>query len=240
MSDATTPWRTRSTTRRRGGLTLAEPLAAAGLDEAWLIRVHDHRPEHAEGALLDHVDPHRPRTGDELMDSTDRMCQLVKAIKTYAYMDRGEVVKADVHEGLESTLIILKHKVKHTRIKVKRDYDKSLPQLIMHGSELNQVWTNLIDNAIGALGEQGTITISTLLDQAASGSTSPTTARASPTPSKRVFDPFFTTKPRERDRHGAGHRAADRRAAPPRLADLRHRRGGTTCHVWLPRWRTDP
>ena len=116
----------------------------------------------------------------ELVESTERMSKLVKAIKTYAYMDRGGVVKADVHEGLESTLIMLGHKLKHTQIKVKRDYDKSLPQLTMYGSELNQVWTNLLDNAIGALGEDGH-------DQdhddapttAASRSTSPTTGRAS-------------------------------------------------------------
>ena len=58
-----------------------------------------------------------------------------------------------MHEGLESTLIMLGHKLKHTEIKVKRDYDKSLPKLTMRGSELNQVWTNLLDNAIGALAE---------------------------------------------------------------------------------------
>ena len=101
----------------------------------------------------------------ELVESTERMSKLVKAIKTYAYMDRGGVVQADVHEGLESTLIMLGHKLKHTQIKVKRDYDKTLPQLTMHGSELNQVWTNLLDNAIGALGEDGTIKITTMRRQ---------------------------------------------------------------------------
>ena len=116
----------------------------------------------------------------ELVESTDRMSKLVKAIKTYAYMDRGGVVKADVHEGLESTLTMLGHKLKHTQIKVVRDYDRSLPQLTMYGSELNQVWTNLLDNAIGALGEHGTIKVRRSPTTAACGSTSPTTGRASP------------------------------------------------------------
>ena len=85
-------------------------------------------------------------------------------MKTYAYMDRGELVEADLHEGLESTLVILGHKLKHTPIKVVRDYDRSLPKLMIRGSELNQVWTNLIHNAIDALGETGTITITTRRD----------------------------------------------------------------------------
>ena len=165
------------------------------------------------------------------------MSRLVKAIKTYAYMDRGGVVQADVHEGLESTLMMLGHKLKHTQIKVKRDYDKSLPQLTMYGSELNQVWTNLLDNAIGALGEDGH-------DQdhdaapttAASRSTSPTTGRASRTTSRtRIFDPFFTTKA---PGSGTGMGLDTAR----RIVEQRHSgsltfdtgEGGTVFHVWLP------
>ena len=112
-------------------------------------------------------------------------------------MDRGGVVTADVHEGLESTLIMLGHKLKHTQIKVKRDYDKSLPKLTMYGSELNQVWTNLLDNAIGALGETGTITITHAARQRLRArSTSPTTGPGIPAEvaQTHIFDPFFTTK----------------------------------------------
>ena len=132
----------------------------------------------------------------ELVESTERMSSLVKAIKTYAYMDRGGVVQADVHEGLESTLVMLGHKLKHTQIKVKRDYDKSLPQLTMHGSELNQVWTNLLDNAIGALGEDGTITDHDAARQRLhQGRHRRRRARASrPRSRTHIFDPFFTTK----------------------------------------------
>ncbi len=89
----------------------------------------------------------------ELAESTERMSSLVGAVKRYAYMDRGELVEVDVHEGLETTLTILGHKLKHTTIEVVRDYDRTLPQLTVRGAELNQVWTNLLDNAIDALGD---------------------------------------------------------------------------------------
>ena len=92
------------------------------------------------------------------------MSDLVGAVKTYAYMDRGDLVEVDVHEGLETTLTVLGHKLKHTSIEVVRDYDRDLPKLTVRGSELNQVWTNLLDNAIDALGETGTITIATRRD----------------------------------------------------------------------------
>ena len=99
----------------------------------------------------------------ELQESTHRMSDLVKAVKQYTYMDRGELVEVDLHDGLDTTLKVLGHKLKHTSIQVVREYDRSLPKLTVHGSELNQVWTNLLDNAIDALGEHGTITITTLL-----------------------------------------------------------------------------
>ena len=131
----------------------------------------------------------------EIAESTERMSKLVKAIKAYAFMDRGELVETDVHEGLETTLVVLGHKLKHTSIEVRRDYDRSLPKLTLRGSELNQVWTNLLANAIEALGETGMIKIVTQrdgvcarVDIADNGPGIPENIR------DHVFDPFFTTK----------------------------------------------
>ena len=111
-------------------------------------------------------------------------------------MDRGGVVEVDIHEGLETTLTVLGHKLKHTEIEIVRDYDRTLPKLTVHGSELNQVWTNLLDNAIDALGERGTITIAHAPRRRLHrGRRSPTTGPGSRRgPLARVFDPFFTTK----------------------------------------------
>ena len=219
------------------GWSFAEPLAAVGLDADWVDRVQAIAGP-ATGKTLSWVaaslTAHELAT--ELVDSTERMSGLVKAIKTYAYMDRGGVVQADVHEGLESTLVMLGHKLKHTQIKVKRDYDKSLPQLMMYGSELNQVWTNLLDNAIGALGEDGAIQITTRpdngcikVDIADDGPGIPADARA------HIFDPFFTTKA---PGSGTGMGLDTAR----RIVEQRHcgsitfdtGDGGTTFHVWLP------
>ena len=76
------------------------------------------------------------------------MSDLVRAVKTYAYMDRGELVEVDIHEGIKTTLKVLAHKWKHRSIELEKDLDPSIPRLTVHGSELNQVWTNLIDNAL--------------------------------------------------------------------------------------------
>ena len=151
--DVEEPWR------------LAEPLAAAGVDEQWLDRVAELAGP-ATGAALRWVAASLTagRLAAELRESTERMSALVGAVKSYAYMDRGGLVEVDLHEGLETTLTVLGYKLKHTTIAVVRDYDRTLPRLTVRGSELNQVWTNLLDNAIDALGEQGTITIATRSD----------------------------------------------------------------------------
>ena len=175
---------------------LAEPLAAAGVDQEWIDRVHA-RAGPATDAALAWVAATLTARGlaAELQDSTAQMSDLVRAVKTYAYMDRGELVEVDLHEGLDTTMRILKHKIKNTSIEVVRDYDRSLPKLTVRGSELNQVWTNLIHNAIQALGDHGTITITTrqkgdcaTVDVSDDGPGIPPEIR------DRVFDQFFTTK----------------------------------------------
>ncbi len=110
-------------------------------------------------------------------------------------MDRGEVVAVDLREGIENTLIILGHKLKKTTIEITKDYDESLGKVTAHGAELNQVWTNLLDNAIDALGSSGHISIVTRADgDCAEVDISDDGPGIPPEVRDRVFDPFFTTK----------------------------------------------
>jgi signal transduction histidine kinase len=216
---------------------LAEPLATAGVDRAWLDRVAELAGP-ATGAAVEWVASTLTARGlvADLQESTKRMSDLVHAVKSYAYMDRGDLVEVDLHEGLETTIAVLGHRLKHTHIKILRDYDKSLPKLTVRGSELNQVWTNLIDNAIDALDESGTITISTRgeaggarVDVTDDGPGIPADIR------ERVFDSFFTTK-------DVGRGTGLGLATAHRIVVDRHRGtlsvdsepGATSFHVWLP------
>jgi signal transduction histidine kinase len=175
---------------------LAEPLAAAGIDQPWLDRVSELAGPATDAALRwVAATLTAGRLAAELRESTERMSGLVGAVKSYAYMDRGELVEVDVHDGLETTLAVLGYKLKHTGITVVRDYDRTLPMLTVRGSELNQVWTNLLDNAIDALGDQGTITLTTRSDGgcAVVEITDDGPGIANDV-AERIFDPFFTTK----------------------------------------------
>ena len=175
---------------------LAEPLAAAGIDQAWLDRVAELAGPATDAAVRwVAATLTADRLAAELCESTDRMSTLVGAVKSYAYMDRGAVVEVDVHEGLETTVMVLGHKLKHTEIVVTRDYDRTLPKLTVRGSELNQVWTNLLDNAIDALGERGTITISTRHEDSCAVVEITDDGPGIPAEvADRIFDPFYTTK----------------------------------------------
>ncbi len=174
----------------------AEPLAAAGVDREWLERVATLAGP-ATGNALRWVSASLSAEGlvAELKASTDRMSELVGAVKSYAYLDRGGLVEVDLHEGIETTLLILGHKLKHTTIEVVRRYDRSLPKLTVHGSELNQVWTNLLDNAIDALGESGTLTVTTRREGTCAVIEIEDDGPGIPAEvGERVFDSFFTTK----------------------------------------------
>jgi signal transduction histidine kinase len=175
---------------------LAEPLASAGVDEAWIARVAALAGP-ATDAALRWVAASAAAQGlaADLQESTRRMSSLVSAVKTYAYMDRGELVEVDLHEGLETTLTVLAHKLKHTAVEVVRDYDRSLPRMTVRGSELNQVWTNILDNAIEAVGERGTITIATRGDGSCAEVDITDDGPGIPVEIRdRVFDAFYTTK----------------------------------------------
>ena len=176
--------------------TLVQPLAEAGVGAEWLERVTEAAGDSVTGVLrwiaaaltaLALV--------DELRESTERMSDLVGAVKSYAYMDRGELVEVDVHEGLETTLAVLGHKLKKTSIAVERDYDRSLPKVTARGSELNQVWTNLLDNAIDALGDRGEIRLVTYREgDHAVVEVEDDGPGIAPELRDRIFDSFFTTK----------------------------------------------
>jgi signal transduction histidine kinase len=216
---------------------VAEPLAAAGVDRAWVDRVASIAGPATDAAIAWVAATLTARgLAAELQESTKRMSDLVGAVKTYAYMDRGELLELDVHEGIETTLAVLGHRLKHTEIKVVRDYDKDTPKLMARGSELNQVWTNLLDNAIDALGEQGTITLKTRRE---AGGLRVDVSDDGPGVADdirdRIFDSFFTTKE-------VGHGTGLGLATVHQIVVDRHRGrinvesepGATTFGVWLP------
>ena len=131
---------------------------------------------------------------DEVHTGAQRMSEIVKAVKSYTYLDQAPIQEVDVHEGLENTLVILRHKLK-TGIVITRDYAPDLPRIEAYASELNQVWTNLIDNAVDAMHGQGQLTLRTVaqanhvvVEIADNGPGIPPEIQA------RIFDPFFTTK----------------------------------------------
>jgi signal transduction histidine kinase len=130
----------------------------------------------------------------ELKEASTRISDIVKAMKSYSYLDQAPIQQVNVHEGLDSTLIILRSKLKEG-VTVKREYG-SLPLITAYGSELNQVWTNILDNAIDALNGKGEIAIRTrckntsvLVEIEDNGKGIPTEIQS------KIFDPFFTTKP---------------------------------------------
>ena len=131
---------------------------------------------------------------EEIGQGAGRISEIVKALKGYTYLDQAPIQSVDLHEGLNSTLVILRSKLKEG-ITVHREYDPDLPKIEAYGSDLNQVWTNLIDNAIGAMNGQGEITLRTRHDDqwvyvqiADNGPGIPDEIQP------YLFDPFFTTK----------------------------------------------
>jgi len=133
---------------------------------------------------------------NEIEDATNRISTLVGAAKQYSQLDRAPYQVADVHELLDSTLMMLGAKI-GDGITVVRDYAPGLPRIPAYAAELNQVWTNLIDNAVDAMGGTGTLTVRTALDadrdqvMVEIGDSGPGIA---PEIRNRIFEPFFTTK----------------------------------------------
>ncbi|WP_428964616.1 ATP-binding protein [Micromonospora fluostatini] len=180
-----------------GGWELAPTLVSGGLDAAWLERVGA-----AVGA--DGLEPAvrwLAYTVDtelllrEITDAATRISGLVGAAKQYSQLDRAPYQVVDVHELLDATLVMFRAKLP-AGVRVVREYDRSLPPIPAYAAELNQVWTNLIDNALGAMGDEGTLTVRTgrvddllTVEVADTGAGIPAQVRP------RIFEPFFTTKP---------------------------------------------
>jgi signal transduction histidine kinase len=181
-----------------GGWELAPTFVQAGLDTDWLEQVAatvDVAGQTCEGAIrwLNYT-VETELLMNEIEDSTNRISVLVGAAKQYSQLDRAPYRVIDVHELLDSTLLMLSRKLEG--ITVVKDYDRSLPQIPVYAAELNQVWTNLIDNAVQAMNGEGTLTMRTALDRdqllVEIGDTGP---GVPPEIRERIFEPFFTTKP---------------------------------------------
>jgi len=175
---------------------LAPALVDAGCDAAWFEDVAAQFPQGALPDLLARIAASLVIRNllEEIEHSSSRISELVRAIKEYTYMDQGPEQDVDVHHGLENTLIMLRHRLKHG-IEVKLDFDRGLPKICARGSELNQVWTNLIDNAADAMNGKGELRIRTareldrvLVEISDNGPGIPPEIR------DHIFEPFFTTK----------------------------------------------
>jgi signal transduction histidine kinase len=175
----------------------APTLVGANIDVGWLEELEGRLPADAVGDVVAWLAGEL--TGDELLSeirqASARISELVGAVKSYSHMDKTSLKEADVRKGLESTLVLLGHKLKKGNVAVTREYAEDLPPVCAHGGELNQVWTNLLDNAIDAVEGEGRVGIKAeregdrvLVEISDDGPGIPEEVR------DRIFEPFFTTK----------------------------------------------
>jgi signal transduction histidine kinase len=182
------------------GWDLAPALVAAGVRTEWLDEVAATVPEAllADGIHWVSYALETEQLMGEIEDSTDRISALVGAAKQYSQLDRAPHADIDVKDGLHSTLVMLGHKISESgRITIVKDFAEGLPLVPAHPAELNQVWTNLIDNAVQAMADEGgTLTVRTALENGhvlvEIGDTGP---GVPPELQQKIFEPFFTTKP---------------------------------------------
>jgi signal transduction histidine kinase len=191
---ALSTWLTRHGVEREW--TIAPPLAAAGVDLAWC----DRAATVMEGSALEPGLEWVASTLSvatllsEVKESTRRISELVAAVRSYSQMDRASMQHVDLAEGLESTLVMLWHKLRDG-VMVVREYGADVPPIDAYAGELNQVWTNLIDNAVDAMDGSGTLRIATRVDgdhvAIEVGDTGP---GMPPEVAARAFEAFYTTK----------------------------------------------
>jgi signal transduction histidine kinase len=177
---------------------LAPTLASRGLTPDWCEQVRHVLGDGPVGPGFEWIASALALTDllGEVKEATGRVSELVAAVRSYSQLDRAAVQLTDVTEGLESTLVMLGHKLEG-HVRVVRDYDPELPRIEVMAGELNQVWTNLIDNAVDAMGEGGTLSVRTRRDPdgwvvVEIGDSGP---GMSDETRQHAFEPFFTTKP---------------------------------------------
>jgi signal transduction histidine kinase len=219
------------------GWDLAPVFVQAGLDTGWL----DHVAAVVDAAYLDGALRWLGYTAEtellmnEIEDSTTRVSTLVGAAKQYSQLDRAPHQIVDVHDLLDSTLLMLTAKF-GKGIRVVKDYDRTLPQIPAYAAELNQVWTNVIDNAVSAMNGTGTLTVRTGLDRdrvlVEFGDTGPGVPAEI---KQRIFEPFFTTKP-VGEGTGLGLDISWRIVVNKHHGDIRVESspGDTRFRIWLP------
>jgi signal transduction histidine kinase len=130
----------------------------------------------------------------EVKESTRRISELVAAVRSYSQLDRASMQQIDVTDGLDSTLVMLGHKLRDG-VTVVREYSADVPRIEAYAGELNQVWTNLIDNAVDAMDGRGTLRVATRVEDDSVvveiGDTGP---GMPPQVASRAFEAFYTTK----------------------------------------------
>jgi signal transduction histidine kinase len=175
---------------------LAEVFVSAGLDERWLDEVcaaaGDQSIDKALGWLATTLEIESLL--DEMEDASTRISTMVEAVKLYSHMDESSHQRIDLLPGLDATVVMLGHKL--GTITVRREYDPDPPKVPVYAAELNQVWTNLIDNAADAMPGGGTLTLRTSHDDTAAVVEVVDTGAGIPAEVQdRIFEPFVTTKP---------------------------------------------
>jgi signal transduction histidine kinase len=174
---------------------LAPTFVNAGLDTDWLAELMAKLPPESRTNALCWLEAHLNLKAliSQVEQSTGRIVEMVKAVKSYSYMDQSPMLEVDIHEGLESTLTMLAYKLKN--VTLIRAFDHTVPRIMAYGSELNQVWTNLIDNAIDAVHGAGKVCVGTcreddqlVVEIVDNGPGIPPEVQA------HMFEPFFTTK----------------------------------------------
>lgn len=219
---------------------IAEPLAAGGVDvemlDTMMERWRDDTTELRDmGIRWLAISFDVMSTIKNGLRGAERISDLVHSMKSYSHLDRGAQQWVDIHQGLEDTIKLFSFKLKHG-VEIQRCYGENLPKILAYGSELNQVWTNLIDNAIDAMEEKGTLEIKTShFENSLKVEITDTGTGISEEVKSRIYEPFFTTK-------GVGKGSGLGLDAVRRIVENRHKGavyleskpGKTTFKICLP------